>query len=216
MFDDEFHRIREFRSGDNPRTIHWRSTARCGQLMVQEFHQNYESGCFILLDLCAHDDFSDSEIELAVSAAATLCVSRTYNSSDVQSALAVTGQTAAFVCDTRASRFANEALDVLAECQPGKSPPLDHALRRLTDAGALQRSQGIVITSRPKYCKLTLSPLCADLVPDSQGVMKRMVIVPATAEALREVFKLDGENEASGYVRSLPKRLSGSSRGIFR
>jgi uncharacterized protein (DUF58 family) len=33
----EFHGLRAFRSGDSPRWIHWRTTARCGELMVREF-----------------------------------------------------------------------------------------------------------------------------------------------------------------------------------
>src|SRR5262249_49364986 len=33
----EFHGLRAFRSGDSPRWIHWRTSARCGELMVREF-----------------------------------------------------------------------------------------------------------------------------------------------------------------------------------
>ena len=39
-FDDEFHQLREYRTGDNPRAIHWRTTARRNMLMVREFHQS--------------------------------------------------------------------------------------------------------------------------------------------------------------------------------
>ena len=43
LFDDEFLRIREYRSGDNPRAIHWRSTAKRGDLMVREHQQNRQA-----------------------------------------------------------------------------------------------------------------------------------------------------------------------------
>jgi uncharacterized protein (DUF58 family) len=33
----EFYGLREFRTGDSPRWIHWRTTARVGELMVREF-----------------------------------------------------------------------------------------------------------------------------------------------------------------------------------
>src|SRR5262249_45358720 len=36
---DEFHGLRAFRSGDSPRWIHWRTTARRGELMVREFEE---------------------------------------------------------------------------------------------------------------------------------------------------------------------------------
>ncbi|GBD36561.1 hypothetical protein HRbin36_01686 [bacterium HR36] len=32
----EFHRLREYRSGDSPRYVHWRSSARLGKLLVKE------------------------------------------------------------------------------------------------------------------------------------------------------------------------------------
>jgi uncharacterized protein (DUF58 family) len=202
VFDDEFHRIREFRAGDNPRSIHWRSTARRGRMMVQEFHQNRESDLFILLDLCAHNGFSEIELELAVSAAATLCAARAHYGSVGLSTLAVAGRTPAFVHDPKGSRFANEAMDVLAECQPADSPSLEPALRQLADAGVLQRCRGVVITSRPEYCHLALAQLCADLLPDTVDVMKRMVVVPATAAALNEMVSFDRISEPSSRTKS--------------
>ena len=197
VFDDEFHHIREFRAGDSPRSIHWRSSARRGELMMQEFHQNRESDLFVLLDLCEHPDFTDRDQELAVSAAATLCVSRTHGGSDGQSMLAITGHTAAFVRDNKPSRFANEALDTLAVCQPSKSPRLEIALQQLADAGALHKSRGILITSRPEYCRLAVTQLCTDMVPDAIDVMQRLTVVPAVESSLNEMVIMDDISEVT-------------------
>ena len=56
LFDDEFHGIREYRSGDNPRAIHWRSSARHGHFMVKEHEQHREADLIVLLDLCSSTD----------------------------------------------------------------------------------------------------------------------------------------------------------------
>src|SRR6202042_142813 len=36
---NEFHSLRPFRRGDSPRWIHWRTSARRGELMVREFEK---------------------------------------------------------------------------------------------------------------------------------------------------------------------------------
>ena len=46
----EYHGLRDYRSGDSPRWIHWRTSARVGQLMVKEFEQQHEQDLTILLD----------------------------------------------------------------------------------------------------------------------------------------------------------------------
>ncbi|MGE0431197.1 MAG: DUF58 domain-containing protein [Planctomycetota bacterium] len=47
----DFSGTREFRPGDSPRHIHWRSTARLGQLVVKEFDQIIRPDISVLLDL---------------------------------------------------------------------------------------------------------------------------------------------------------------------
>jgi uncharacterized protein (DUF58 family) len=46
--------VRPFRTGDSPRHIHWRSTARTGQLISKEFADEAHPGLTIVLDLQAH------------------------------------------------------------------------------------------------------------------------------------------------------------------
>jgi len=46
----EFHGLREFRSGDSPRWIHWRTTARVGELMIREFEEPPASDLVLMLD----------------------------------------------------------------------------------------------------------------------------------------------------------------------
>jgi len=65
--------VREYRAGDNPRHIHWRSSARRDRLMVKQFDAIATSETWIVLDLDGrnHDERNDS-FECAVEIAATL------------------------------------------------------------------------------------------------------------------------------------------------
>jgi uncharacterized protein (DUF58 family) len=74
----EYHGLRDYRSGDSPRWIHWRTTARRGELMVKEFEQHNEQDIAILVDpwlprTKALPEQRDA-VELAISFAATLCL----------------------------------------------------------------------------------------------------------------------------------------------
>ena len=46
----EFLGCREFRTGDNPRHIHWPSTARIGEIIVREFQDEYISRMALIVD----------------------------------------------------------------------------------------------------------------------------------------------------------------------
>lgn len=75
LFEDEFHRVREYRPDDNPKSIHWRTTARRGELMVREYHQTRDRELIVLVELWqpVHPTTSDLDrVELATSLAATL------------------------------------------------------------------------------------------------------------------------------------------------
>ncbi len=66
---------REYRHGDDFRRVHWRSTARYGELMVRREEQPWESHCTLLLDTraAAHRGAGPaSSFEWAVSAAASI------------------------------------------------------------------------------------------------------------------------------------------------
>ena len=46
----EFHACREFRTGDNPKYIHWPSTARKNELIVREFQEEYLCRIALIVD----------------------------------------------------------------------------------------------------------------------------------------------------------------------
>lgn len=68
--------VREYRLGDDVRRVHWRSTARWGELMVRREEQAWEPSATVLLDnrVTRHAGSGRSgSFEWAVSAAASVC-----------------------------------------------------------------------------------------------------------------------------------------------
>ncbi len=83
---------REYRYGDDLRKVHWKSTARTGELMVRREEQPWQSRATLLLDTRAHAHYGDgpgSSFEWAVAASASIGVH-----------LARHGYTLRFVTDT--------------------------------------------------------------------------------------------------------------------
>jgi uncharacterized protein (DUF58 family) len=70
--DIAFHAIREYMPGDDPRTIHWKSTAKTGAFMVRQFEDTRRSHLVVALGVARAEFADDDEFELAVSVAASL------------------------------------------------------------------------------------------------------------------------------------------------
>lgn len=71
--DVAFHTLREYVPGDDPRHVHWRTTAKLGgKLVVRQFVDTRRSHLGLVLPLSADEWQDDDEFELAVSAAASL------------------------------------------------------------------------------------------------------------------------------------------------
>lgn len=69
--------VREYRQGDDVRRVHWRSTARRGELMVRREEQAWDPAVTLVLDsrASAHGGVGrDSSFEYAVSAAASIAL----------------------------------------------------------------------------------------------------------------------------------------------
>jgi uncharacterized protein (DUF58 family) len=70
--DVNFHALRDYVPGDDRRHIHWKTTARTGQLMVRQFEETRRSHLAVLLSTRAEDYAHEDEFELAVSVCGSL------------------------------------------------------------------------------------------------------------------------------------------------
>ncbi len=68
---EHFHGLRPFRTGDNPRAVHWRTSARRGEWMVREFEDRPSENLLLVFDPAVSAESKD-KFEAAVSLAATI------------------------------------------------------------------------------------------------------------------------------------------------
>lgn len=74
IHQDDLHGLRPFRPGDNPRWIHWRTSARRNLKMVREFEEDTGHNLIVVLEpWSSQTEWTDPKFEAAVSLAATIC-----------------------------------------------------------------------------------------------------------------------------------------------
>ncbi len=74
MSDLAFHALREYVPGDDLRHVHWRSSAKAGELLVRQFHESRRGHVTILLDAARSSYPRRRDFELAVSAATSVAL----------------------------------------------------------------------------------------------------------------------------------------------
>jgi uncharacterized protein (DUF58 family) len=163
IFADEFHRLREYRPGDDLRSIHWRTSARRNELMVREHRDSRDRSLLILVDTwwptvgnnTVHDDF-----EQALSFAATICVDAIRNSRESRITLAVKGDTLRVWRGGSGGERIEDLLDTLADVRPSDT----HKLGPLFEATSLDRSglpRILLLTARPEEAQGEIQKLAA-------------------------------------------------------
>ncbi|WP_314149082.1 DUF58 domain-containing protein, partial [uncultured Leifsonia sp.] len=70
--DLAFHALRTYEAGDDIRNVHWRTSARTGQLMVRQYQETRRSQLLLALDGDGARYASEDEFELAVSVLASI------------------------------------------------------------------------------------------------------------------------------------------------
>lgn len=72
--DLSFHALRSYEPGDDIRNVHWRTSARTGQLMVRQYQETRRSQLLLAFDAERERFASDDEFELGVSVLASIGV----------------------------------------------------------------------------------------------------------------------------------------------
>jgi len=140
----EFHGLRQFRPGDSPRWIHWRTSARTGELVVREFDHGTHHDLLLILEPYAPAADSNC-VEAAVSLAATICWTWAREASD-RVALAILGPEPVLVPGGDGPRAAVATLEALAVVRATDAPDVARQLGRMP----LPAGPALLVTTRPE------------------------------------------------------------------
>ncbi|WP_020521900.1 DUF58 domain-containing protein [Catelliglobosispora koreensis] len=178
---------REYRRGDDLRRVHWRSTARVGELMVRREEQPWESRATVVLDtrtMGHRGEGPTGSFEWAVSAIASISVH-----------LRQAGYRLRLVTEAGADLDATEIsgdgliLDHLAEVKTstrGDIQTLLEQVRRRSDGGLIIAVTGLlsVPEARQLAALRTAGTICIAFAMDTQSWLN--LAAPARAEADKE------------------------------
>jgi uncharacterized protein (DUF58 family) len=143
----DFFAVRQWQSGDSVRWVHWRGTARHGQLMVRQFEQPGERNTAVLLDLWQPADPGPEHarhVELAVSFAATV-VADMCRLQRSRLLLAIAGPEPVCLSGVASPSLMKEAMERLAVVQATPEDWRDRLIAELT--GRIGAGEEVILVS---------------------------------------------------------------------
>jgi uncharacterized protein (DUF58 family) len=199
----DFYGLRDYRSGDTRRHIHWRTSARRGKLMVRQFERAVHQDVALYIDLWQPDLSTDEDreyVERAVSFAATLIHERCRRDG-CRIWLAIAGANAAPLEGTASAWLVREAMSRLA-CAAPTSREFDHYRCATSLAQSPRHAMHVVVTSRHE------APMAADVAASAAGPVRsgsneRLVMICSRDSSFEEMFQMDAPAPASVVHNSM-------------
>jgi uncharacterized protein (DUF58 family) len=191
VFDEEFHRLREFRPGDSRRAIHWRTTARRNELMVREYQEQHDPEWLLLVDLWlppqpAPDDLE--RLETVISFVASCCATRARTGRNTGLQLMVCGRRFVSLGEPGQGLTLRDALESLAVAQGSPTPQTGH-LPTILERCREEASRKLFLSSHP-HSPTRLEELLRLLdLPDELG--QQFECPGAEGVPLADQFELD-------------------------
>lgn len=200
---EEYHGLRDYRSGDSLRWIHWRTSARLGELMVREYEQQNEQDLAILLDpwlpRAQVSSHQREAVERAISFAATVCL-ETCRRQGRRLAIGWTGAAPGVVQGPSSIKLLHELLEQLAVLRPtheGRLAELFDALPAATLRDALL----IVVSTRPLNLMEEAERSTRVAATSARGPLSRAVFLNAGRDDLDNLIRFDESDAARSTER---------------
>ena len=141
--------LRTWRSGDSRRWIHWRTTARKGELMVRQFEKPSNQDLVLVVDLYQPEKAKPPDlenVELAVSFAGTLVAERCRRGGS-EIAVSMAASEGAYWSGSASMAFFQDSMDALATAEAVSADHLPVALERAL-SHARPGSRVVIVSSR--------------------------------------------------------------------
>jgi uncharacterized protein (DUF58 family) len=188
---EEYHGLRDYRPGDSPRWIHWRTSARRGELMVKEFEQENEQDLTILIDpwLPRHKVTAEQRaaMEQAISFAATACL-ETCRRQGRRLLLGWTGPPAG-ICQGQASvKLLHELLEQLAVMRPATEGNLAELIDALPGT-TLRDSLIIIVSTRTLNLAEEAERSSRMATASARNLLGRAIVLNATQGELADLIQ---------------------------
>jgi len=148
--EGDFYGVRPWRSGDSRRWIHWRTSARVGELVVRQFEQPRNRDLAVLVDLWQPEQPAEEHlenVELAVSFAATV-VADLCRQGESSVWLGTTGKPSESLRGSASVPLLQEALQRLAVAQAHHDDRLPELLARAL-ADVEPGTEIVLLATRP-------------------------------------------------------------------
>ncbi len=142
----DLHSVREYERGESLRKVHWRSTAKRGQLMVKELEDSPRDEVAVVLDADPASVVGDS-FEVEVRAAGSILLAHARRGRRAVLVVNSARREQQRVHSTEGDR--RQALDVLAAVEPEPGPPLAAMLADEGGAAARAAELAVVTGSLP-------------------------------------------------------------------
>lgn len=188
--EGEFYGIRHWQTGDSKRWIHWRTTARVGQLSVRQFEQRNRTQLSLLLDPYwnGEGEYQDDEdVEWAISITASI-VSELSSQATHRMVLGIADNSHRVVLSHQVSSFRSAGLQLLASVRPLSEPPLAETLTGMLRDGN-PRWPILIISPRPSRLDLLRGGDADGKAGVSAALLAKLDIMwlDVTSEACRRI-----------------------------
>jgi len=187
----EFHRLREWRSGDSLRWIHWRTTARRGMPIVREFELPGEPNCALLLDLVPSQALADlrgESVETSISFAATVIRELCQEGGARWLSLACEADAGQMVAGPASRHLMHEMLHALAVAEPHPENQLAARMPALLSRLEVD-TQLLVVTSRGSAVAECLAASASGA--HQMRLVEQAKVIDVSSAEFAEMFRLD-------------------------